>query len=928
VGEDITHFRDTDVFCDATYQYTIASFNIRGESPATECWEITLPECPAPRLMRLRVGPDYGRNFLTGELGEHADFYLAPDDSGRMVFLADQEGQLGLVDLGDVGETPLHRITLPDPTAYERNGVLAVPGHTYAALARNGRAVIVFTLNRIGDPSTLTYIIYPDYGDVIEAQPCQRLAGVTPGGPCVSGDGACDPSCTPPDPGLLGSPVPEDAPDEFESYYTAAATPGHSAALAKPICVVFVAAYTPTDEDCADQPCITGDDICNAPCGTSLVARHRAGIYTGVATPDRTRHLLDGDCGENPCVWRDGVCDPICVPAPTETDELPAPPYPCEDTDGDGEIDTCYPPGSDVPVSARPVGVLVVTIDEDCGGPCVRDDVCDPYCDPYYDPTTEVEEVYDPDCGSPCDPAEDPCNCTPTTGTSSGYTAAELEELCGGNECPVEATCYGMYPGSPCTTPDGVPGFCEGCECAPGSGGVCTVGDGVVNPGEACDSEEDCLEAYVCDPEKCGCLCAVTGSPCDLNPFGASCVTPEGVVGTCNEDCSCQPEVTDCVLGDGALGPGESCDADTDCPLGYVCDVDSCSCLCAGETATCFGQPEGASCYDPSGLIGICRGCQCVPPIQGACTIGDGLTNPGEQCDNDNDCPSGSVCSPVDCTCVCGAFSSVAGAPFGPMTVGPTTQPLCWSPYTTGYCYTPTGEPGFCENCECVPQTTGGGQCVVDDGVTNPGEECDVHDDCRVGMYCSAEDCTCRCGGDTTCTWPTSTGACTVPSTGASGTCRDCDCIPSQAGACVVGDGVTNPGEECDTDTVCGDVAYCGEGCVCYCGPGPCANIPLTSTGSCTTDDGRTGTCQRCECVVGGGGTGNCGDVCSTSENCSSGLSCFNGVCWDDCICENDCGQPEETPEPCHACRDDSGCWNFCGSQNASCNDSGCCVCP
>jgi hypothetical protein len=919
VGEDVTHFLDTDVFCGATYQYTIASFNALGESPATECWQITLPDCPTPRIMRLRVGEEYGRNFLTGELGEHADFYLAPDDTGLMVFMADMEGQMGLLDLGDIGTTPLHRVTLPDPANYERNGVPAILGHTYVAMARDGQSLIIFTLNRIGDPSTLTYVIFRPWGEVVEGQDCQWLGGRTPGGPCVSGDGVCDPTCVEPDPGMLGEPVPPDAPDDFGVDQPEELSLSRDVRLAKPVCMFVEPVYTPEDEDCGDLPCITGDDICNEPCGTSDEALLEEGAFSGTDTSDHSGFSLDGDCGPNPCVWGDGICDPICTPAPIDPVITPVGTdlAPCIDEDGDGQPDGCY--GDDSPPPGDPVPVEVIgLIDEDCGGPCENDDICDPYCDPYYDPTNEVDQPYDPDCGDPCDPAEDPCNCTPTTETSAAYTDAELAELCDGNECPLDSPCYGMYPQSPCTTPDGAIGICLDCECIPDPGGACTLGDGLINPGESCDADSNCMYPYyTCDPTVCRCLCS-PDSPCAGMPFGSQCVTPAGLVGMCRDDCTCVPESNACTLGDGTLNDGETCDADADCPPNYSCDPDTCTCRCSGQTATCFGLLVGAQCIDAAGNLGYCDDCQCYVP-GGSCTLGDNIINVGEQCDSDSGCPPGATCSSVDCTCVCQSAVGATPAAGG-----------CWSPYASSVCMTPTGMPGFCDGCECIPTQTGG-ECVVGDGVTNPGEECDSQNECPVGTYCSTTDCTCRCGGDSPCTWPSSTSACTIPgaAAGAAGICRNCECIPTQeGGACTLGDGAINPGEECDSDADCGANGFCDPAdCHCYCGSGPCGT--LSNTGACTTDTGAPGTCQSCVCIEGGAGTGVCGTDCASSAQCGvvdgTQLSCFNGVCWEACTCGGDCGGGGEEPS-CHRCTSRADCVNYCATGGGECVD-GCCSC-
>lgn len=153
-------FSDLDTWCGATYQYTISSFNEVGESPATECWQITLPVCPQSNTAALSTGLEGGLNFITNAKGADSDLYWALTTDNQPIFMGDQEGQQGLLDLGEVGDTPLYRVTLPGGVTYKRDGVTVVQGHTYAARARDGQNVIIFTVKAMGDPLSVEYIIY------------------------------------------------------------------------------------------------------------------------------------------------------------------------------------------------------------------------------------------------------------------------------------------------------------------------------------------------------------------------------------------------------------------------------------------------------------------------------------------------------------------------------------------------------------------------------------------------------------------------------------------------------------------------------------------------------------------------------------------------------------------------------------------------
>lgn len=63
---------------------------------------------------------------------------------------ANQRGQRGVVDLGDLGDTPPGDVEIPD-THFDRNGVVATEGHTYVALAGEAGAHVVFRIEALDD---------------------------------------------------------------------------------------------------------------------------------------------------------------------------------------------------------------------------------------------------------------------------------------------------------------------------------------------------------------------------------------------------------------------------------------------------------------------------------------------------------------------------------------------------------------------------------------------------------------------------------------------------------------------------------------------------------------------------------------------------------------------------------------------------------
>ena len=179
-GANQPAFTDLDTWCGATYQYTISSFNAAGESPATECWQIALPACPQSNTAALENGLEGGLNFLTNAKGADSDLYWALTTDNQPIFMGDQEGQQGVLDLGDVGETPLYRVTLPGGVTYKRDGVTAQEGHTYASRARDGQSVIIFTVKSTGNPLAVEYIIYTPEEAISSS--CEQIALTVPPG--------------------------------------------------------------------------------------------------------------------------------------------------------------------------------------------------------------------------------------------------------------------------------------------------------------------------------------------------------------------------------------------------------------------------------------------------------------------------------------------------------------------------------------------------------------------------------------------------------------------------------------------------------------------------------------------------------------------------------------------------------------------------
>jgi hypothetical protein len=98
---------------------------------------------------------DNVRSTLVG-----GDFYLNIEENGAAQFFANNRDQRGLVDLGDIGDVPLHEVAIPK-AGYYQYGVPVVASHTYVSLARTGEdgKFIVFKVEAVrGDSVIISYI--------------------------------------------------------------------------------------------------------------------------------------------------------------------------------------------------------------------------------------------------------------------------------------------------------------------------------------------------------------------------------------------------------------------------------------------------------------------------------------------------------------------------------------------------------------------------------------------------------------------------------------------------------------------------------------------------------------------------------------------------------------------------------------------------
>jgi cysteine-rich repeat protein len=287
---------------------------------------------------------------------------------------------------------------------------------------------------------------------------------------------------------------------------------------------------------------------------------------------------------------------------------------------------------------------------------------------------------------------------------------------------------------------------------------------------------------------------------CDPTTYVARCVSNQ--LTTCEagtritRDCgrfTCNEVAGTCgYCGDGILDPHEACDdanlndndgCRNDCTLGALCDPASFAPRCQGATGNvlvlCDRGVEvphacgAGTCNAAAGRCGVC---------------GDGVRDPGEQCDdaNTNDADG--------CRTDCTAPASCDPATFLPRCDGNTLV----------RCDMGLEVPTVCGALACDPTRGRCGSCG--DSVLDPGEECD-YPDLTEGDGC-----------DTNCTFPRCGNGVRDPGE----VCEDGNetygdgCRGDCAGIEVCGDGLVDSavGEQCDEGSLNGDETVSCDDCV------------------------------------------------------------------------------------------------------------------
>lgn len=420
---------------------------------------------------------------------------------------------------------------------------------------------------------------------------------------------------------------------------------------------------------------------------------------------------------------------------------------------------------------------------------------------------------------------------------------------------------------------------CDGSTLGCQAGQVCDAsckctyvcGNGTVEGSEQCDGNQlgpSCAAGQICNA-KCKCM-----NNCGNNVIDGKEQCEAGQLQNCKPDQVCTTCECRYVCGDGKIQGGERCDGDLfgpSCQPGMVCTTCRCHFQCGNNQIEGSEQCDGTATGSKCSASQECNNCQC----RNICGNGR-IDAPGETCEQDSHCTYGEKC--LDCQCVPGP--PVCGDGIG--------QPgeECDASDDPGSVWMCIEGKQLCENCKCVDLPPAG----CGNGGIDPGEECG-EPDLACPSYQGTRCVGCRC---VTPTSQCSPGLQCLPRTG----CMD----GTIAGNCFTNLSNPNPDGVCCEDKTAPPPKTCPSGSECnaVAGEGSCGHTALSCAQGvvldCTKGTCGTASCegQCCVCVP----PPVCGDgVSGPGEDCSEpGLpACPQGQLCKDCQCSGFCGNG--TPE-------------------------------
>lgn len=582
-GRDAVSDIDQYTTCGATYRYIVASFNEAGESPAQECWDIAISECPS--IEELTLGETEEFDFLTRQRNpaEGGDFGVLTIDGGAVFATAGNPND-GISSAGQLGDTPLYEVNLLTSSGFSSGNTPVVPGSTYVAKARRAGDYVVFRVNSVAQASpvqvNLSWFYYDATGKII-AEPCDIAdAGITPSPICPDGvcdlgeniencPGDCGPGCVLGD-GVLNLGETCDgagdcAPEEICSPISCTCGREVNGCEVELPPEVLVVSRMPEDGDGE------GDD--------ETTIRELA-LPTGL-DPLQLKEMMTG--GGSPCITDEDCPLPgtACDPATCSCDQ-----YACQDfleavPELRGEL-----------VAANPA-IFLCLDDSDCsvlaalGDASCNSDTCT--CEGEYTCQSILEAV-------PELRGELVSTSPPVFACLDDSDCQFLESTCDVATCSCNFTCQGVVKdlGLEGAYQDDFDAY-------------------------ACLEDANCPGSMTCADDTCLCSCPQGTDGCTSND---ACE-----IGNICHNCSCVPTLG-CPLGSDGCTSDQQCQGEPGGPPAF-CNEETCDC----ETSACPADSpcfvNGVDCTPDGGGAGICRNCECVP--ESACPA-------GVECADDTEC--------------------------------------------------------------------------------------------------------------------------------------------------------------------------------------------------------------------------------------------------------------------------------------------------
>ena len=408
-----------------------------------------------------------------------------------------------------------------------------------------------------------------------------------------------------------------------------------------------------------------------------------------------------------------------------------------------------------------------------------------------------------------------------------------------------------------------------------------TCGNGIVDPGETCDTAIAPGSPGAC-PGTSDCP---RDDPCAIEALVSA--------GTCSAICV-QYQITTPVSGDGCCPPGGSNAVDSDCPIacgdgvresGETCDVGISPALPGGCPLGC---DDGLPCTTDF-LVGIACGASCNHVQIDQEISGDGCCLPGSTHATDTDCPSACGDGVVEPGETCD--KAAGGAAACPVTCPSSPSPClqmnmvgsaddCSARCVPTALLACSAEHDACCPAGCTAATDPDCSATCGDGVVQADELCDT----AIGAGLPGACPTVCSDGD----------PCTTDLLLSAGTCS-ATCVHLRVTDFVAGDACCPPGADFTVDPDCAPI--CGDGVV----ERPVESCDYAAAGSCPTSCPAAGSCTA---VVLRGSPASCTASCVSTPivDCVSGDQCCPPGCTaaTDSDCPAVCGDGVvESSEQC-----------------------------